>query len=133
MISRIIIFKFLICFSSHIYAQSKDVEIRKGFVSYSILHQGKTINHKEFVTLYESYPSNLTFAKQSKSAKTWSNVATFTGGILLGWYTGELISEDTQNHEIGIAGLSLVALSIPLNIRSFKKASNAIRQEIGSK
>ena len=41
----------------------------------------------------------------------------------------ELIPGGTQNHEIGVAGLSLVALSIPLNIRSFKKASHAIRQD----
>ncbi len=44
--------------------------------------------------------SNLTFAKQSKSAKIWSNVAAFTGGILLDWYAGELISEDTQSRKL---------------------------------
>jgi hypothetical protein len=118
----------LIAFSiSFSFAQSADsFTIKKSFGSYQIYKGDQVIRMNKVVKAFEPNEQAYLQIKSAQSTNTLSKIIGYPGAFMVGWSLGTALGGGEPNWMIGGIGAGLLAISIPINIGSGKKAQQAI-------
>jgi hypothetical protein len=102
------------------------IEAQKVFGGYNFIADGQKLNLRQLEDIMKTYDPAY---EEMRSAKTDYNlgvVAGCAGGFMLGWQLGKSISGKQANWEMIALGVGMACISIPLTLRSHKKAVKAV-------
>ena len=80
---------------------------------------------KDMVRMTQNIPEANAEALLARQSHTVAVVLGFTGGFILGWQVGQVISQNPAPWSITILGLGALVVSIPYNKGYHKHATNA--------
>ena len=123
-----ILLTLLFLYPCHVFCQLGAIDVQKKFGGYKYMKNGQTLNSKELLNTFSAYPLAFNEARVARSNRLSANILAFSGGILLGWYIGSQINGQSNDNQVGLlaAGGGLIALSIPLSLKSIRKMKTAV-------
>lgn len=105
---------------------SDSVLVEKVFGGYHFYYKNKRININHLAYTVESNRSAFKEAQKAQSTNLFSSILGFTGGFLVGWPVGTLISGNDPNWTIAAIGAGLIVLSIPISHEANIQAKSAV-------
>lgn len=112
----------------YVFCQQDTIDVQKKIGGYRYMKNGQKLNNNELLDTFSTYPLAFNEAKRSRSNSLFANILAFSGGILVGWYAGSQINGQSNDNQVGLlaAGGGLIAISIPLSLKSNKKMKTAV-------
>jgi hypothetical protein len=102
------------------------IVIKTNFAGYRVFQGHNSINLKQLVNTMKPNEQAYKMIKSARSTYTIATILNYAGGFMIGWTLGMYMVGEEPDWGIAGVGVGLAAVSIPIIIRSNKKAKQAI-------
>lgn len=106
---------------------SQSIEVDKKFIGYEFTLDENRLSLNDLEVLFKENEQSLSYLSKAKSQNNFSQIISGIGGFLIGWPLGTAIAGGDPEWAMAGVGAGLVAVSIPIYIKSQNNAEKAVK------